>query len=59
MNEASFAFVVALFIGLMIGLTLGIQSGVNSSNTQAIEAGVAEYQIDRITGEKRFVYITK
>lgn len=59
MNEDGFAFVVALFIGLMIGLTLGIQSGVSSSNTQAIEAGVAEYQINRITGETSFVYINK
>jgi hypothetical protein len=42
--------------GFLLGLIFGIDMTTNHNRQEAIEAGVAYYSIDEVTGERSFEY---
>ncbi len=51
-------FIAFLFFGLGC-LVLGGVTATSSFKSEAIKAGVAEYQVDKKTGETKFVFLSK
>lgn len=49
---------LAIIVAILPFIYFAILSGRDGEREDAIKAGVAEWQIDPVTGEKKFVYKT-
>lgn len=50
--------ILVAFLSCILGFLLGILAMETGMKNQAISAKVAEYQVDKITGEVTFVWLT-
>lgn len=48
---------MGMIIGAAIGFICGALTGINHMKENAINAGVAEYTVDKTTGEVTFQYV--
>ncbi len=62
-GEKIILFILGLWVGFMISMVIFTHTGINLGREEirdaAIAAQVAEWQIDPVTGEKSFVYLTQ